>query len=332
MSVVELVKENSDSEELRVWLNDLVRNQGIKVKTIAEELGCTHSAVSSYLAGRGSLSQVKLQEMKCRLEAKSREQEEKVVRKDSGRRDVGIIQTEDYRRVMGLCELCHRDGTIGLVVGLPGSGKTVALQEYCKLKQGRAVYIKGDGAMAAKELLIEIGEGLGLGYLEGSKYRMLKQIVTRLKGDPVLIIVDEADYLTSKESVKKLEVLRSIWDEAKTGIVLCGHLRLVGYLVKGPGGKENLAQLYSRIRRAYRMNGITREEALDALAGYDVEAAARDHLVKTAMSKAYGGLRRFTGLLKNALELCEDGEVVTLEIIKEADRMTVSPESLGLKF
>ena len=332
MSIVELVKENFDSEELRVWLNDLVRNQGIKVKTIAEEIGCTHGAVSSYLSGKGSLSQAKLQEMKFRLEAKKQEQEEKAAKKDAGRRDVGIIQTEDFRRVLGLCEMCLNDGSIGLVVGLPGSGKTVALQEFCKLKQGRAVYIKGDGAMAAKELLIEIGEGLGLGYLEGSKYRMLKQIVTRLKSDPVLIIVDEADYLASKESVKKLEVLRSIWDEAKTGIVLCGHLRLVGYMVKGPGGKENLAQLYSRIRRACRMNGITCEEAQDALAGYDIEAAAREYLVKTAMSKVYGGLRRFAGLLKNALELCEEGEAVTLEIVKEADRMTVSPESLGLKF
>ena len=194
------------------------------------------------------------------------------------------------------------------------------------------IYFRADGSISSKDLLAEIGEELGLGYLEGSRYRILKQIVIRLKSNPVLIVIDEADQLASKESVKKLEILRSIWDEAKTGIVLCGHPRLVAYLVKGPGGKENLAQLYSRVRRAYRMNGIAREEALSALEGYDLDEGAKDYLVKAATSKAHGGLRRFARLLQNAFDICAEGEKITLEIIKEADQMLVSPESLGLKF
>ena len=77
------------------------------------------------------MSQAKLLEMKRKLEARSQEQEANAVREEAGRRKIGIIQTEDFRRVLGLCEMCLADGEIGLVVGLPGTGKTVALLEYC---------------------------------------------------------------------------------------------------------------------------------------------------------------------------------------------------------
>jgi hypothetical protein len=185
--------------------------------------------------------------------------------------------------------------------------------------------------MSSKELLQEIGSGLGI-TLEGSRRNMIKQIIRRLKDDAALVIIDEADLLVSKDSVKKLEVLRSIWDGAKSGLVLAGPPRLATFLVKGPGGRENLAQFYSRVRRAYTMKGVSREEVMRFLDGISVDKEATNYLMKAAIAKTNGGLRRFKRLLQNALDLIEPGEIITLAVVKEADSLLVSPRSLGLEF
>lgn len=326
-----------DADKLRAWLNDLIKNRGVTVTTIAREMGVSHSLISQFLSGTKKSNNLiaKLQQFRTRVEQAAGNEAQERAAEDTTilphpAFPAGLFMTEDLRQVLGLCAMCQEDGEIGVVIGPAGSGKTTALQEFCRREQ-RTAYIKADVTMSPKELLFEIGQKLGVS-LSGSRRAMARQIVNQLRLDPVLIIVDEADVLVSRDSVLKLDVLRGIWDEAHSGLVLAGPPVLAKYLVKGPGGQSNLAQFYSRVRRAYYMKGVTRDEAMQILSGYRMTEEARNYLVAAAVSKAHGGLRRFTRLLQNALDLCEPGETITTEIVREADGMLVSPKTLGLEF
>lgn len=362
MSMADPIGMNPERDELREWLADLVENQGVSVTAAAKESGISRSVLSLYLHGhrpastdmRNKLTNLRAIRMAnadnneshepIRKEAKITDSQVSAFQEhlapvltksvkanqNNASRDKGLLLTEDLRQVLGVCGMCLEDGEIGVVIGPAGSGKTTALKEFCR-RESRAIYIRADITMSAKELLLEIGSGLSID-LDGSRRNMIRQIVQRLKFEAVLVIVDEADLLVSKESVKKLEILRSIWDEAQTGVVLAGPPRLATFLVKGPGGRENLSQFYSRVRRAYTMKGVSRQEVSCFLDGIAIDKEAAKYLGTAAISKANGGLRRFSRLLHNAQDLTEPGETITLAIVKEADSLLVSPRSLGLEF
>ena len=356
MSMAEAIVHDQIDMQIRDWLADQVENRGGKISKIASLAGIGRSPLSLFYNGHRPLSPESKEKLMALITSSGTVIGEKscdeatddnqppttepqrhinpvpshyAAAQDNKARSE-MLTTEDFRQVIGLCSMCMDDAEIGIVIGPAGSGKTTALQEYCKRESG-AVYIRADITMSAKELLVEIGGGLGI-ELFGSRRNMVRQIVIRLKNDPALIIIDEADLLVSRESVKKLEIVRSIWDEAHMGLVLAGPPNLATYLVKGPGGRENLSQFYSRVRRAYYMKGVNREEAMGFLAGISIDKDAAKYLITAAVSKANGGLRRFSRLLQNSLDLAESGETITMAIVKEADSLLVSPRSLGLEF
>lgn len=328
---------DTGESELRSWLRAQV-HQGVTVSTLAAELGFSRSLVSQFMSGSKPASEKLLRSI-CEL----RDKVSAAKGADSGGEwasdavDAGIMsggselfETEDLVQVLGLCSMCQADGEIGIITGPPGAGKTTALKEFCD-REPFTVYIRADVTMSGKELIKELGEALGVS-IQGSQRNRVRQIIKRLRDSSAMIIIDESDLLVSKDSVKKLEILRAIWDETQCGLVLAGLPRLAVYLVKGPGGNENLSQFYSRVRRAYAMKGIRPDEVRRVLAGYDMTDAAKKYLAAAAASKAQGGLRRFNRLVQNSLDLVEAGETITLEIVKEADAMLVSPATLGVGY
>ncbi|TEB10022.1 AAA family ATPase [Pelotomaculum propionicicum] len=332
---------NKDEQELRLWLTNQVKEQGVMISFLAREIGYSHSMLSQFIAGN-KCSKNLLKKIRRLKEKADQASGGDILQRadlpvsldgisDSDKPFKDLIETDDLASVLGLCSLCRADGEIGVITGAPGTGKTTALEEF-RGREPFTVYIRADVTMSGRELVKELGDKLGVDIQEGTQRSKIKQIIKHLRDDPVLVIVDEADLLVSRDSVKKLEILRTIWDEAHCGLILAGLPRLATFLVKGPGGRENLSQFYSRVRRAYAMKGVKRSEILPALAGYNMTDAARNYLVTAATSKAQGGLRRYHRLLQNALDLVEQGETITLEVVQEADSMLVSPKTLGLAF
>lgn len=348
---LQLVKCEAEDgqQDLRAWVTDQVRNRGVAVTTIAREIGLgSHSLISQFIGGKAISKnlQDKLQELRRRSVMSSSPEDGESddlpsppadsenppagpADSEKIKYDMPLLHTEDLLNVLGVCALCAKEGELGLIVGPAGSGKTTALQEFCR-RNYQGVYIRADITMSEKELLVEVGQKLGIA-VSGSRMEMKRQIARQLKEEPRLLVIDEADLLVKNRSTYKLEILRGIWDEVKTGMVFCGPPILADFLTNGPGGKENLAQLYSRIRYAYYMKGVAKEEVAKAIEGFSMTASARDYLVISATAKAHGGLRRFSRLWGNTLDLARPGETITLEIVKEAERLLVSPRSLGLE-
>ncbi len=323
-NILELKHEQEDP---RAWLDHEINQKGIPLTAFARELGVSHSLVSLYLKGKKDSKS---------LEAKVRELMSKERKTEPAGEAAppspapapGIFITRDFQQAIAICDMCRQEYEIGLLIGHPGSGKTTVLTEYCK-QDPEAVLIRARATMTAKEMLYELGTKLGL-TLSGGQAEMERKIIAQLREYRRLIIFDEADFLITRESTKRMNILRSIWDEARTGMVFSGTPDFAEDLVKGPSRKENLSQFYSRVRWAYRMKGVSRQEAQEILAGYNITDAAKEYMIKRACDKARGGLRRFKRLLQNALDLAQ-GEQITLEIAEEADELLLSPDNLGIK-
>lgn len=318
MTLHKLDTQNSSGKNMDIWkaLKDLVKNQGVTITKLASELDYSHSTVSQYINKEDYCSK--------ELEVKAAEFLKKLAdaKADAigteSKKELGFVLIADALAVMGLCARCAAEKELGVIIGHAGIGKTTAIQEYCK-KNPEAVYLRADVTMSAKELLIEIGEKIGVILTYGTQRFMLRKIIARLRERPRPLIIDEADLLIT-HTVKKMEILRTIYDEARVGLILAGMPRLKGFLQKGPSLKENLAQFYSRVGYLHELEGLSRNEASQILEAYNVSDTAKEELILRATNPAFGGLRRFSKALKRSLALADqrNGQI-TREIVREAD-------------
>ncbi len=240
--------------------------------------------------------------------------------------DMGFYPTRNALMAASVLDDCmkyHYDELgLGLIVGPAGAGKTRSVREFAKRYPNQVVHIEVSENMALKDLLEEIGEELGIRdkVAYGSAHSRAKKIADFLSYDPRMIVIDEVDKLVTRDSVRKIETIRWIQDRSKAPIVLVGLPTMVPYLYRGPSRKENLSQLYSRLGGVAILDGLTKDDAAGMLNGYDITEDAKDELIKIGTNKDSGCARALVKTLRRCLYLAE-GQTVTLEIVKEAERL-----------
>jgi len=135
-----------------------------------------------------------------------------------------------------------------------------------------------------------------------------------LRGTDAMLLLDEAEFLKTW-NIKKLEVLREIWDAIGIPIVLCGTDGLKDVLTRGTG-RDNCAQLYRRCWQGVT-SGISAAE-MDAILGeYEMSPDAAKTLTQMAVDHKHGGMGNAFETLRIALEIT-GGAMITTPIIKQA--------------
>lgn len=129
-----------------------------------------------------------------------------------------------------------------------------------------------------------------------------------------MLIFDEADHLYGWD-VKKFEIIRQLWDETNTPIVLVGPPRLEEILTHG-SWRSNLSQLYRR-KYKIKLTGIKPDEVRAILAQYDVEPRVAAELTLIATDTRHGGMGNFIEIFGMCLEAAAGG-TVTQEILAGA--------------
>ncbi len=328
-------KKEGTPTELALAVTERLAKIHCTKQELAIMTGCSRSMISQYLSGtyRSNPETVEtvlrrwMDETEAEYgdgrkwldgEAAAQEADAQAAAPEPGRlpEKIRYFESDDYRKVIGLCQSCQEDRALGIVVGRSGYGKTHALQRYAQLP--RVCYLECDDTMSSKDMLEEIEERLGLLAEGGTIHRRVKRIREFLRVNAgYLMILDEADKLMNKYTTAKLEIIRGIFDKVDVGVVIAGEPRLETDL------KQHLVRFSNRVDFYHKMHGLTHAELERYLAGWDITEDAAAELAQRAYAARGGCFRLLDRTLNNVLRvLRERGETkVTLDTVREASGM-----------
>ena len=292
-------------------VNEYMSKTKKNISDIAKEINYSRSTLSQYLNGKYQSDATELEEKLMEfIEGIDEDVKTNVKIKES--RDFFV--SEDAGSILAIAKACHDEAALGLVVGRSGYGKTKSLKKYAEID--RVLYIECDASMACRDLVEAIEKTIGLpeGYGTLSKrMNVVKDFFNINKG--YLLIVDEADKLISKDTIKKLEILRNLYDQAKLGILVVGEPKLESLI------RELDPRFANRIDFYYSLKGLAREEVAIYLDGFEMTPQALEELVARATNHHTGCFRLFDRTLRNVSRLVCDERKITLQIIHQASSM-----------
>lgn len=232
------------------------------------------------------------------------------------KKKVEFFESRDFVQTVGVCQLCQECMGLGIIVGKPGLGKTHALKKYAKLP--RVIYIEGNETMNCKDIIRRMESRIGMPRCSGSIDERMEHIIEFFNvNEGYLIIMDEADKLINKYTQKKLELLRNITDAADVGLVIAGEPVLETLL------KTYDRRFTDRMDFYYKLKGLTQQEVMDYLEGFEVDEAAMGEMVSRATNAKSGCFRLLDRTLNNVLRILkQSGETrISMKVVGEASGM-----------
>lgn len=298
----------TDHARLRDAVRDRKELGGHSLSMIAAGCGASAPAISSFLSGNyaGDNDRLagKLQAWLDAQQAKERLRDARPIVPD-------FMMTETARTLMSIMESAQFDVDLAVIAGNAGTGKTMAAEAY-QQQTNNVFMLTADPSMSSPAALLhELADLLGC---NDKGVRRIRAIVRRLRGTDALLIIDEAQHL----SVKAVEEVRAIHDQAKVGVVFIGNAPLNAKF-DGLGRTAEFAQLFSRIGLRKKINKPRTKDMCVLLAAWgiqdnEVEMAAKE------IGRRDGGLRSMTKVLRNATKISRvhNHETIQVEDLKAA--------------
>jgi len=219
--------------------------------SLARSIGISSSQLSLYIKGKYP-SNTQL------LESKIKDFINNYEYKDIVLDEFKVIKTDDLNKVNFVINeaiVCH---DMAIIYGKAGCGKTVAIKEFVSTHP-EAILIEVIPGMSTKSLLNDICDALSVS--KGSNDVMVKSISKAFKKREAVLIIDEAENLTTKS----LEAVRRIYDFSNVATILVGTYALLNNL---KGRKGELLQLYSRISGKWEFRGLNDDDWINLFNGF----------------------------------------------------------------
>lgn len=313
---------HSITSPLTQRLRNYMQETGTTAADIGRAIGYDRSRISKYLSGKidGDPSN-----MEDKLRAYLDEHAPEVIALPQPQGSAApvapaerpvLFESRDAKNVLGVCRSCQEYVDLGLVVGRSGYGKTHTLKQYAKLP--RVAYVVCDDAMGGRDLVRIIENALHLPRGYGSvseRADAIKEFFNVNKG--YLLIIDEADKLITRNTLKKVGIIQAIFDQSTVGVILAGEPKLEFLL------KTHLPRVSNRISFYAKLDGMTPSEVERYLAGPDVTEGALLELKARACNTQTGCFRLLARTLSNVDRLLrESGETtITKKTIEQASSM-----------
>lgn len=233
-----------------------MQEHALSVSEFAEQIGYSRTTLSKYIRRE----YVTTASVEAALKAFfTREQ-----RKGTGNK---FSATAVSMAVLEACEYAYSEKALVVLFGPPQTGKSTGALEFVRRKLEddnvrNLVFVTANSTTTPRWLVRCICKELGF-YPGGCTAELLDRLVERMKARPHLIVIDDASCLT----VKALESLRYLYDQAGVGIVLMGVRSLMEriFLAKGRMA-EDLEQLYSRVDLQKYLPGSAERKDLESVA------------------------------------------------------------------
>lgn len=270
-------------------LKEYISNTGKTQTAVSKELDVSTGMLSAFLKGAYKAPHKvipKIQELLRVCE-----------KKQVAPREPDYVDTGISRIVLNAIRYSHIQGKISVVYGDAGIGKTMAFRHYLEensLAVGITISPTFSSITGVNELLAE-----ALGVRERVARRITSEIIAKLKHSGRVIIIDEAQHLTTRT----LNHLRCMSDESGVGICLIGNLEV--YTRMKGSGKADFAQLFSRIGMAKPVMtiDITRDDVQRIFGQYEVDEESMEMLHR--ISQTNYGLRGAVNVFVNTAAVFE---------------------------
>lgn len=290
-----------EQQRLRGEIDALVgADKSVNLTTLAKEFGIPYGTFTAWKGGSYAGDNDRIAgEVAKGLEA----------RRDRARTSAvlpaapGFQQTPTAQALLSILQFCHHAPDLGVIAGGAGIGKTTTLEEYKRRTPNVHIVTAEPVTRAAHSLLADLSETIGV--VERSPSRLSKAIVQRLAGAGALIVIDEAQHLTTEA----LDQLRTVHDKAKCGIVICGNETVYSRLA-GEGRKAQFAQLFSRVGMRHTQPRPLDGDVITLVSAWKVDGEREIGLLKSIARKP-GALRGITKTLRFA-HVIAAGEGVAL--------------------
>ena len=269
-----------DQAALRHRLLEHRTSKDLRWKEIADLSGLKMGTVSSWAGGTYQGEGSPIAEKVERYLA-SQEKREAV---RAAAPDLGFVMTESARDFMALLSRAQFMPDISVLTGAPGVGKTRAACQYKRLNPNVFKIVAEPALSTVAALLGSLAHELRVTEV-GRQDRIARLIKQRLIGTRALIIVDEAQHL----STEMLDQLRAFHDQAEIGIALVGNSAVIGRLEGGRRSSE-YAQLYSRVGMRLNRREPKRADVEALMDAWSVEDAEVRKALR-AVAKQGGALR-----------------------------------------
>jgi len=220
-----------------------------------------------------------------------------------------IHKTNDFKDATSRLEYCVSSKGIGLFTGGVGMGKTYCIREFAQNLNSnlhRIIYINSS-TLTVMEFYRAICFGLGIEppHKKIDMFKVIQEVIIdlyKIKKTPLLLIVDEAQYL-KPSMLNDFPLLFNFEYDSKnySTLILLGLPYLASTLKR-----NNYEPLRQRIIINYSFNGITRDETSSYIDGTLQKAGCRDPIFdKAAIEAIYsysdGSFIRLNSLLNKCL-------------------------------
>jgi len=268
--------------QVNAIISETVTPQG----KVAKEAGLSPAALNQWLQSKykGDNSEVESKLLKW-LAARER----RAVAGETMPTTAGYIATPAGERIKGVLSYTQAAADLSVIYGGAGVGKTRAIKNYAASAPNVWVATMRPDTAGVASCLEEIGEAVGL-KMTSRAARQSRDLSRRMEGTGGLLVIDEAQHL----NIAAIEAIRSIYDIAEIGLVLCGNESVYARLTGGSRA-ATFAQLFSRIGKRLRLSqpskadvtaladayGVTGKEERQALIEISQRPGALRAVVKT---------------------------------------------------
>ena len=306
---------NTTGRTLAQEVNDYLQQTGMTIEALSEKIDYSRTAVSLYLGGKYKANAANMEEKLAAFleEMTGVPHTMRINGRLEGLQHRGFFSSADVGMMVTICRRAQEDHGLGMIVGRSGFGKTCALKLLAK--QEKRAYIECDDTMSTRDLITAIERAFQLPTGTGTIWKRLNGIREFLNRNPGwLLITDETDKLISKNTVKKVEILRGIFDQAEVGIVLAGEPKMEELI------KNNTDRLANRIDFYGSLQGLSEAEATEYLSAYDIEPDALEELKHRACNTRNGCFRLLNRTLSNCFRILNSRTetMITVRVVKEA--------------
>jgi DNA transposition AAA+ family ATPase len=291
------------SVALKNWIEDKDKSQSF----VAKAIDISSTQLSQYLGGIYKGDNANLdKKVKAFLDLQqARAARKKIV--------APFLETTVARRILDIADQVHEDGIMGVVVGPAGYGKSEGLKEFSR-RNPDVLYLEIDQGYNALVLFAEIyrSEFGECGHKE--LHDMHVAIIEKMKGSGRMLIIDQAEYLP----LKALEMLRSMYDKAGVGILLCGLERLLENI---RGQRGQYAQLHSRIGVVAKLKPITVGDA-KLIAQSMIGDKRAEKTFTSFYNRSQGNARELVKLINAAVRIAHINEChINEDVIASAEEL-----------